>query len=149
MNLDLSQFHDVFRLEANGLVDRIEAGLARLEAGSPDPHQAGVVFRAAHSLKGAASALAIAEIRDLARSIEAAFDPKRSGPIDDDLLSAAAAATLLLREMIPVLDQASDSLRAAVGRVRAHLDERAMRPPPEILARNLAGGPLKLQELPR
>ena len=41
----------------------------------------------------------------------------------------------------------SDSLRAAVGRVRAHLDERAMRPQGQALSP--AGGALKFQELRR
>ncbi len=125
MQIDLSQFHHIFRGEAEMLLARIDASLSLLEPGNADPRQLETVFRSAHTLKGAAAALALGEIRDLALALERAFAIRKSGLVDETLLEAAATSTLLVREMLRALGRTSDPLRAAASRARDHLLEFA------------------------
>ena len=125
MQIDLSQFHHIFRGEAEVLLARIDSSLSSLESGNPDPALVETVFRSAHTLKGAAAALELGEIRDLALALERAFASRKGASVEGKLLQAAAAASLLVREMLRVLGRTSDPLRAAANRVRDDLIELA------------------------
>ena len=58
VNLDLSQFHEIFFEESREGLEAMESGLLNLNVGVPDPEVVNTVFRAAHSIKGAARILA-------------------------------------------------------------------------------------------
>lgn len=107
------------------LLARIDSSISLLESGNPDPALVETVFRSAHTLKGAAAALELGEIRDLALALERAFASRKDASVGGALLQAAAAASLLVREMLRVLGRTSDPLRAAAGRVRDELIELA------------------------
>ncbi len=99
----LNRLRETFRIEADEHVQTISAGLLELEQMPPPPQERAIVeqvFRAAHSLKGAARAVEFAEIETLCGSLEDRFaswkrgDGKPSAPELDTLhrkLSAIAA----------------------------------------------------------
>ena len=52
--LDQSQFYETFFDEADELLAQMEQLLLELDAGQPDIEQLNAIFRAIHSIKGAA-----------------------------------------------------------------------------------------------
>ncbi|WP_417070969.1 Hpt domain-containing protein [Niveibacterium terrae] len=103
------------------LLARIDASLSSLEPERADPDLTETVFRSAHTLKGAAAALALDDIRDLALALERAFASRTGGSVGEALLQAATTATLLMREMLCELGRSSDPLRAVASQARDHL----------------------------
>jgi len=102
----LSQLRATFRIEADEHVQAISAGLLQLEAAPADASRSAIIetiFRAVHSLKGAARAVDYPDIETLCQLLEEVFDGwKRDG---------AAPAPL-----------AFDTLYRALERIRAALD---------------------------
>jgi two-component system chemotaxis sensor kinase CheA len=93
----LNALRATFRLEAAEHVQAIASGLLALEqAADPDarPRLVDAIFRAAHSLKGAARAVDLIEVETLCQSLEDTFVTWRSqetAPSRDDLDRAHAA----------------------------------------------------------
>ncbi|MEA4953390.1 MAG: hybrid sensor histidine kinase/response regulator [Aminivibrio sp.] len=83
MNLTEKEFleelrHD-FILEAEEYLQTIAAGLLDLERGDPPPRVMEEVFRAAHSLKGAAQAVRMPAISGLCQVLESVFSAMKKG----------------------------------------------------------------------
>ena len=79
MGLDLSAFLDDFRAEATEHLRALDAQLLALERAPDDPAPIRAMFLAAHSLKGSAAMMDIADVEALAHAIEDVLARLRDG----------------------------------------------------------------------
>ncbi|MDH3718683.1 MAG: Hpt domain-containing protein, partial [Planctomycetota bacterium] len=94
------ELRDLFQAESEEHLQTLEQGLLHLESEPEDSHTLDEVFRAAHSLKGAARMLEVAKVEALAHRFE-------------DLLGTARHGTVqLTAEAVDRLYHALDSMRA-------------------------------------
>ena len=77
LDLDMSQFHDIFFEESLEGLDVMEAGLLELNITNPDPEAINTIFRSAHSIKGGAGTFGFSEIADFTHVVESLFDEVR------------------------------------------------------------------------
>lgn len=105
MKLDDPELHRLFQIESAEYLQRLDEGLAQLEA-APDDHELLVsVFRDIHSLKGAARMLDIQDVETLAHAVE-------------EWLGAAKRGQLTLDAgLIGTLHQTLGSIRALIDGV--------------------------------
>jgi two-component system, chemotaxis family, sensor kinase CheA len=82
MSLDMEQFHEAFYEESNEAIDNMEAGLLKLDVGSPDPDVINTVFRVAHSIKGGAGMFGFTDIMSFTHTLETLLDELRSGRME-------------------------------------------------------------------
>ncbi len=73
------ELRDLFRAESEEHIQKIEAGLMRLEKGPPDKDIVEEVFREAHSLKGAARMVGVKDIELIGHRIEDMLGAVRRG----------------------------------------------------------------------
>lgn len=153
----LAKLMETFRVEAEDHLGKMSAGLLELEkAESPEERSriAEIVFREAHSLKGAARAVNLGAIESVCQSLESVFGSAKRGelilnaPLFDTLHQALDAARGLLagpddaqrtrsaREILPRLER----LVANAGNLDAPL-------PPEITAHAPVGSSVAPVEL--
>src|ERR1044071_3613760 len=92
MSIDLRQFHASFFSESLEGLDGAEANLLRLEAGEQSPELLNAIFRAIHSIKGAAGSLGFPEIGRFTHEFENVLDDLRKGGFEPD---AEAVDTML------------------------------------------------------
>ncbi|MCK6393645.1 chemotaxis protein CheA [Zoogloea sp.] len=85
--------HGVFVQEARERLDEMEAGLLRLEQGDPDPEILHGIFRAAHTIKGAAGIVELTGIEAFTHVLENLLDRLRNLEISADV----GLVSLLLR----------------------------------------------------
>ncbi len=92
---------EVFQEEANDHVDRIYAALRQLEKNHGDRERIQEVRRSAHTLKGAAGAVGLRGVTQLAHRMEDLLDALYEGamPLDSELLSLLAATTDALHDL--------------------------------------------------
>ena len=83
----------------------LEAELLRLERGETDPEQLALIFRAAHTIKGAAATVGLEGMAHLTHAMETLFDRMRSGS-----LTATPA-------VVGALLQAVDALRQGLAAI--------------------------------
>jgi two-component system chemotaxis sensor kinase CheA len=105
MSIDLRQFHASFFSESLEGLDGAEANLLRLESGEQSPELLNAIFRAIHSIKGAAGSLGFPEIGRFTHEFEHVLDDLRNGKFSPD---PAAVDT-----MLACVDHVRFSLRAA------------------------------------
>ena len=84
MSIDLRQFHASFFSESLEGLDTTEANLLRLESGERSPELLNAIFRAIHSIKGAAGSLGFPEIGHFTHEFENLLDDLRKGAFDPD-----------------------------------------------------------------
>ncbi len=101
-------FREMFFEEAGELLSSLEVGLAGLVPGKAERAQVDKIYRAAHSLKGAARMVGFQTISDLALEMERSLSQVRSG--------GAEWTTEL-----------GDSLAAQRGRLAALVEDEAKR----------------------
>lgn len=96
----LQRLRDTFRVEAQEHVQAMASGLVELERGGAAPASGTLdgVFRAAHSLKGAARAVNIAPIESLCQSLESVF-----AALKRDALAPSAALFDVLHRALGML----------------------------------------------
>lgn len=107
MPIDLAQFHDSFYEESFEAIAAMEAALLRLEQGSDERELIHTLFRAAHSIKGAASTFGFNGISSFTHSLEALLDALR------------AERLTLTGQIVQLLLGAVDTLRAMLGAQRS------------------------------
>jgi two-component system chemotaxis sensor kinase CheA len=105
MSIDLRQFHASFFSESLEGLDAAEANLLRLESGERSPELLNAIFRAIHSIKGAAGSLGFPEIGRFTHEFENVLDDLRKGELEPD---EDAADT-----MLACVDHVRYMLRAA------------------------------------
>lgn len=84
MSIDLRQFHASFFSESLEGLDATEANLLRLEGGERSPELLNAIFRAIHSIKGAAGSLGFPEIGRFTHEFENVLDDLRKGEFEPD-----------------------------------------------------------------
>ena len=146
----LEELRRDFLVEAEEHLQTIGAGLLELEqAGTPPAETVEVVFRAAHSLKGAAHAVQLPEVASLCQALESVFAELKGErlqlkPGDHDLLQRAVDA---LAALIATgrADEALSLTRLLAERARgAEGDGRESRPIPPVVANPLPSDPGRL-----
>lgn len=120
-----------FAVEAREHVHTISAGLGALDkATAASARQALVeqVFRAAHSLKGAARAVGKAEVESLCQALEGVFARLKSGGLESSppLRDVLDAATDTLEQLLASTEKTTPrALRGTVAQMRRRLDAAA------------------------
>jgi two-component system, chemotaxis family, sensor kinase CheA len=92
----------VFREEANENLEAIEEGLLALEQRPDDAATIDAIFRAAHTLKGGAATMAMADLRDAAHAVEDLF-----AAIRDKRVAVTPAITGVLLHAVDLLRELS------------------------------------------
>ncbi|MEM9010856.1 MAG: chemotaxis protein CheA [Pseudomonadota bacterium] len=88
--------------ECADLLEAMEAGLQRLDAGEGSEETVHAVFRAVHSIKGGAAAFGLDAVTDLAHATETVLDAVRAGALATDgaLTALLLAATDHLADLV-------------------------------------------------
>lgn len=115
MSIDLRQFHASFFSESFAGLDATEANLLRLEGGERSPELLNAIFRAIHSIKGAAGSLGFPEIGRFTHEFENVLDDLRKGVFEPDAEAIDA--------MLACVDHVRYALRQA-QKERPYDDER-------------------------
>src|SRR3954464_10897627 len=105
MSIDLRQFHASFFSESLEGLDATESNLLRLEAGERPPELLNAIFRAIHSIKGAAGSLGFPQVGRFTHEFENVLDDVRNGRFVPD----AAGVDV----MLACVDHVRHSLRSA------------------------------------
>ncbi len=116
MSLDMARLRELFTEEASEHASTLEAGVLALEA-QPDARELiDDLFRAAHSLKGAAGSVGFSSLSELMHSLESLLDAYRSG----DVAPTRAHVDVLLR--------GCDGVRRLLGVGPEHPEARELTP---------------------
>ena len=107
MSIDLSQFYQVFFEETAEHLANMEAHLLELDVDDPDPEELNAIFRAAHSIKGAAGTFGFSDLAEVTHELETLLDRLRKHELP------------LRIEMIDAFLSAGDVLK---GQLAAHRD---------------------------
>lgn len=103
IDLDMAQFHEIFFEESSEGIESMEKGLLNLNSGfTPDPELVNTVFRAAHSIKGAASTFGFKDIAEFTHTIESILDEvrDRKREVTQDLVDALLKSADYLKYLI-------------------------------------------------
>jgi two-component system, chemotaxis family, sensor kinase CheA len=126
---------DIFRDEATGRLDEMDAALLTVESGDAGPETIDALFRHAHTIKGAAAMLGFDDIRALAHAVEDVFAGVRdTGTFPPGLAAPLLRATGALRSQITGTGGPSDGLFEDLAAARTALTGDSGTKPP-------AGGP--------
>ena len=101
VNIDLSQFHDVFFEECSEGMEIMESGLLNLNSDS-DSEVINTIFRAVHSIKGGGGTFGFSEISDFTHGMETILDEMRNGKlaVTPEVVELLLAALDCLRHMV-------------------------------------------------
>ncbi len=102
IDIDLSQFHEVFFEECAEGVAVMEAELLGLDVVEPDIKVIDTIFRAVHSIKGSAGTFGFPEISAFTHGMETVLDAMRAAKLQtsQQIVSTLLASVDCLREMI-------------------------------------------------
>lgn len=110
MDLDHEAILQTFLAETEENLAAVEEALVELE-GRPDDEEAlGVIFRAAHTLKGDATSFGFHDVGNLAHSIEDVLDRLRARamPVTSELVTTLLGCVDVLRKMVPAAARGED-----------------------------------------
>ena len=101
VNIDLSQFHDVFFEECSEGMEIMESGLLNLTSES-ESEVINTIFRAAHSIKGGGGTFGFSEISDFTHGMETILDEMRNGKlaVTPEAVELLLTALDCLRDMV-------------------------------------------------
>ena len=102
IDINLSQFHDIFFEESFEGIGAMESELLNLSPGTTDKDIINTIFRAAHSIKGSASTFGFGEISDFTHKLETVLDKMRNDELEitQELISALLSAVDSLNNML-------------------------------------------------
>jgi two-component system chemotaxis sensor kinase CheA len=127
-----------FRIEADVHLQTMVSGLLALEKTSSAEQFALVeaIFRAAHSLKGAARAVNLTQIEAVCRSLENVFSAVKEKRlvISPESIDLLLKATDTLERLLAIDDSEAGALKPFIGSLMRQLDEILLRPLPEFSA---------------
>lgn len=114
MNVDLSQFYQVFFEESAEHLSEMERIFLAIDPANPDDEELNAVFRAAHSIKGGAGTFGFPDMTVVTHTLETLLDRVRHREIE------------LTREMVDVFLQAGDAIQMQLAGHRdgSAVDER-------------------------
>lgn len=113
---------DAFFEECEDLLTALADGLSDMRGGATDSETVNAVFRAVHSIKGAAGAFAMEALVGFAHTFETVLDEVRANKLDpsDDLLKLLQRAGDILSDLV---EAERDGTEVAADRVEPVLDE--------------------------
>ena len=79
MNIDMSQFNQVFFEESAEHLSEMERLLLALDVASPDSEDLNAIFRAAHSIKGGSGTFGFTDMAEVTHVLENLLDRMRKG----------------------------------------------------------------------
>ena len=102
IKIDTNVFLDDFDAEARAHIEKIEKAFLDAAALASDPGLINDVFRAAHSIKGAASFLALEKIVSVAHTLESVFTLVKDGElaVDDELAETVFMSVDCLKNLV-------------------------------------------------
>lgn len=102
IDINLSQFHDIFFEESFEGIEIMESELLNLSPGTADKEIINKIFRAAHSIKGSAGTFGFSEISDFTHKMETVLDKMRNDElgITQKLISLLLSAVDSLNNML-------------------------------------------------
>jgi chemosensory pili system protein ChpA (sensor histidine kinase/response regulator) len=132
-----------FGPEATEHLDAMSASLLRLEQEGPNPAEIAALFRAVHTLKGAAYTVGCRPMGDLAHRLEDLLGAVRDGPaaLTPAVIEAVFAGADALRAMLASADGTAPDLPAAIARAHALLDDLTLAPQGAVAPQDRAGLP--------
>ena len=136
VNIDLSQFFQIFFEEAGENLDQMEQMLLQLDLEQADDEELNAIFRCAHSIKGGAATFGFADVAELTHQMESLLDKLRRHELQPTA------------DMVDVLLESSDALRLLLAR---HQGQGVEPPATAALVLRIStlaeGGPLSTQVL--
>lgn len=99
----MSDLYKYFRIESAELIEGLTQGVLGLEKGAPTQETIAVMLRLAHTLKGAARVVKLAEIADQAHTLEEQLTPFRQ--------SSQPVAAHVLTQTLAIVDGISEQVR--------------------------------------
>lgn len=135
-----------FRIEADAHLQIMVSGLLTLEKTSPAEQFSLVeaIFRAAHSLKGAARAVNLTQVEAVCRSLENVFSAVKEKRfiISPESIDLLLQATDTLERLLAIDDSEAGALKPLTGALIRQLDELLSRPLPKFFTPAAgSGGP--------
>ncbi len=145
LELDLSQFHDLFFEESHEGLQIMEAGLLGLDPGKPDPEVINNVFRAAHSMKGGAGTFGFSGIAGFTHVLETTLSElrERRRMVTRELVDALLKSVDVLRYMLDCGKTGTAVDEERVRNVEAALQAVPAPPPPAPAAAAKPGWDIK------
>lgn len=132
MDLDHEAILQTFLAETEENLAAVEEALVELENRPDDEEALGIIFRAAHTLKGDATSFGFHDVSGLAHSIEDVLDRLRDRalPVTSELVTTLLGCVDVLRKIVPASARGEDigdilpESRALVAALDAFLEER-------------------------
>lgn len=105
MEIDLSQFSQVFFEESLEGIDAMESELLNLDVSAPDDEAINTIFRAAHSIKGGSATFGFSQVANYTHLLETLLDEIRDGrrQMTSDHQDMLLLSVDLLRNMFDAL----------------------------------------------
>ncbi len=102
MQIDLSQFFDIFFEEAEEHLATLESVLLALDIDAPDAEALNAIFRAAHSIKGGAGTFGFTDLINVTHQLETLLDAVRKHTLQltPSHIDTILAATDALRDIL-------------------------------------------------
>ncbi len=100
--MSVDGLRETFFAECEDLLDALAEGLSALEADASDDETVNAIFRAVHSIKGAAGAFGLSDLVDFTHRFETVLDLVRSGKlaVDEEVLHAVTRSGDCLANLI-------------------------------------------------
>lgn len=108
---DLTQFYGVFFEEAGENLANMESLLLAIDVDAASDEELNAIFRVAHSIKGGAATFGFSDVTELTHELETLLDRLRKSELK------------LRRDMVDVLLEAGDALRAQLARYQGTAHE--------------------------
>lgn len=127
IDINLSQFHEIFFEESFEGIEAMEATLLRLSPGETETESINTIFRAAHTIKGSASTFGFNDISDFTHKMETVLDKMRNDElaITQQLISILLSAVDALNNMLASSKESRPHDITIVENVSVQLDEIA------------------------
>ncbi|QSX29975.1 chemotaxis protein CheA [Shewanella cyperi] len=138
MDIDLSQFSQVFFEESIEGLAVMESELLKLDIAAPDPETINTIFRAAHSIKGGSATFGFTAVANFTHLLETLLDQIRDGQrqMTAEHVDLLLASVDLLRGMIDALmnkgDYDNDKAQQLQQRLSKLLAEDAKSPTKQV-----------------
>lgn len=102
MNIDLSQFYEVFFEETLEHLQRLETLLVDSETSASDDEALNAIFRAAHSIKGGAATFGFQAMADVTHELETLLDRVRNHeiPLSQEIVEASLQTSDILKAQV-------------------------------------------------
>ena len=132
IDIDMSQFHDIFFEEAIEGIETMEKELLDLKPGTDDKDIINTIFRAAHSIKGSASTFGFEDIGKFTHSIETMLDKLRNDELDitQELITLLLSSVDCLNNMLSSEKSGEEHDTATIDAISAELDGYTSQEPP-------------------